>query len=47
MFLVTNGYVNSKPLLDLLPLIDAMNIDLKAMDDDFYRNTVEVLYHQF
>lgn len=35
--LVTNGYVNSKPLLDLLPLIDAMNIDLKAMDEDFYR----------
>jgi len=35
--LVTNGYVNSQPLLELLPFIDAMNIDLKAMDDDFYR----------
>jgi len=36
--LVTNGYVNSQPLLELLPYIDAMNIDLKAMDDDFYRS---------
>ncbi len=35
--LVTNGFVNPKPLKDLLPYIDAMNIDLKSMDDDFYR----------
>jgi len=35
--LVTNGYINSQPLLEILPFIDAMNIDLKAMDDDFYR----------
>ncbi len=37
--LVTNGYVNPEPLEDLLPLIGAMNIDLKAMDDQFYRST--------
>ena len=36
--LVTNGFVNPGPLADILPLIDAMNIDLKAMDDDFYRH---------
>lgn len=35
--LVTNGYVEEKPLMQILPLIDAMNIDLKAMDEDFYR----------
>jgi pyruvate formate lyase activating enzyme len=35
--MVTNGYVNRKPLAELLPLIDAMNIDLKAFDDEFYK----------
>ena len=34
--LVTNGYVNEEPLRALLPLIDAMNIDLKAFTEDFY-----------
>ncbi|TFZ41405.1 AmmeMemoRadiSam system radical SAM enzyme [Soehngenia longivitae] len=35
--LVTNGFINKEPLTHLLPLIDAMNIDLKAMSDDFYK----------
>ncbi len=35
--LVTNGYLNPEPLQALLPLIDAANIDLKSMDDRFYR----------
>jgi len=35
--LVTNGFINKEPLLNILPLIDAMNIDLKAMTDDFYK----------
>ena len=35
--LVTNGYVNEQPLRELLPLIDAMNIDLKSMRPEFYR----------
>jgi pyruvate formate lyase activating enzyme len=35
--LVTNGYINEKPLLELLPYIDAMNIDVKAFKNDFYR----------
>ena len=35
--LVTNGYVNMKPLEEMLPLIGAMNIDLKSIDEDFYR----------
>jgi len=35
--LVTNGFINEDPLLKILPLIDAMNIDVKSMDDSFYR----------
>lgn len=34
--LVTNGYVNMEPLEGMLPLIDAMNIDIKSFDEDFY-----------
>lgn len=35
--LVTNGYIMEEPLKEILPLIDAMNIDLKAFNDKFYR----------
>ena len=35
--LVTNGYINTEPLKELLPYIDAMNIDLKSMNDEFYK----------
>jgi len=35
--LVTNGEVEEEPLEELLPCIDAMNVDIKAMGDDFYR----------
>jgi len=35
--LVTNGYVNREPLEELLPLIDAMNIDLKGFTPGFYK----------
>lgn len=35
--LVTNGYVSKKPLMEILPLIDAMNIDLKGFSDYIYR----------
>lgn len=34
--LVTNGYVNLPPLEEMLPYIDAMNIDIKSFRDDFY-----------
>ncbi len=37
--LVTNGYVNEDPLRKMLPYIDAMNIDVKAFTDRFYRET--------
>ena len=52
--LVTNGYINPEPLEALLPVIDAMNIDLKSFSDDFYKkvggdlesvkNTIELSY---
>ncbi len=35
--LVTNGYVNPEPLEELLPLVDAMNIDIKAFTPEFYK----------
>ena len=35
--LVSAGYVEKEPLNELLPYLDAANIDIKAMDDDFYR----------
>jgi len=35
--LVTNGYVEEAPLRELLPFIDAMNVDIKSVKDDFYK----------
>lgn len=36
--MVTNGYINRDPLEELLPYIDAFNVDLKAFSDDFYKD---------
>ncbi len=33
---VTNGYICEEPLMELLPYIDAMNIDLKGFTEEFY-----------
>jgi pyruvate formate lyase activating enzyme len=35
--LVSAGFVEKEPIEELLPYLDAANIDIKAMDDDFYR----------
>ena len=35
--LVTNGYINEKPWRELLPIIDAANIDLKGFTDSWYK----------
>jgi len=35
--LVTNGYINTLPLEELLEWTDAFSVDLKAFDDSFYR----------
>ncbi len=34
---VTNGFINPAPLADLLPYVDALNIDIKSIRDDFYK----------
>ena len=34
---VSNGYINPEPLKEILPYIDAFNIDLKAFTPDFYK----------
>lgn len=35
--LVTNGYINERPRAILLSRIDALNIDLKSIEPEFYR----------
>lgn len=39
--MVTNGTAETAVLEELLPYIDAMNIDLKGFTDDFYTNTLK------
>ena len=36
--LVSAGFVEQEPLQELLPYLDAANIDIKAFDDAFYRS---------
>jgi pyruvate formate lyase activating enzyme len=35
--MVTNGFMEPKPLKDLLTVVDAMNIDIKSINPGFYR----------
>jgi pyruvate formate lyase activating enzyme len=35
--MVSNGFINQKPLEELIPYLDAANIDLKAFNNDFYK----------
>jgi len=35
--LVTNGFISREPLVNILPYIDAMNIDVKAFTGSFYK----------
>jgi pyruvate formate lyase activating enzyme len=35
--MVSNGYINTNPLAEILEVMDAFNIDLKAFTDDFYK----------
>jgi pyruvate formate lyase activating enzyme len=37
---VSNGYINPEPLSELLPHADAFNIDLKGMNEEFYKKEV-------
>jgi pyruvate formate lyase activating enzyme len=35
---VSNGYIQAKPLKEVLPLLKAVKIDLKSFSEDFYRD---------
>ena len=35
--LVTNGYIEREPAEFILPLVDALNIDIKGMEEKFYK----------
>lgn len=35
--LVSNGYIEAQPLQEILPLVDAINIDVKGFTDNFYK----------
>jgi pyruvate formate lyase activating enzyme len=36
--MVSNGYINLQPLKDALKVIDAANIDVKAFNEQFYKD---------
>lgn len=38
--MVTSGYFNPKPLLELLPYFDVIKVDLKGMCQEFYRDEI-------
>ena len=35
--IVSNGYINPKPLKELIPYLDAANIDIKSIEPEFYK----------
>ncbi|UCC44719.1 MAG: AmmeMemoRadiSam system radical SAM enzyme [Candidatus Zixiibacteriota bacterium] len=37
---ITGGYIEEKPLADLLSVVDAIKVDLKAIREDYYREVV-------
>ncbi len=37
--MISNGYINRKPLAELLPHLDGIKIDFKAFSESFYRDT--------
>ena len=39
--MVTNGYINRQPLSELLPFMDAFNVDIKAFSEGFYKEITQ------
>lgn len=37
---ITNGFINPEPLAELIKVVEAIKIDLKAFNQDFYTNYV-------
>jgi pyruvate formate lyase activating enzyme len=40
--IISAGYINEVPLAQLIPFLDAVNLDIKAFSDDFYRTVCGV-----
>ncbi|SYZ73100.1 conserved hypothetical protein [Candidatus Zixiibacteriota bacterium] len=38
--MITGGYIETEPLKNLLPVLDAVKVDLKAIRPDYYKNIV-------
>jgi pyruvate formate lyase activating enzyme len=38
--MVTSGFINEKPLLEIVKYFDVIKIDLKGMSEEFYKNEV-------
>lgn len=39
--MISNGYINSKPMAELVKTLDAVKIDLKAYTEKFYKDTCD------
>ena len=39
--MITAGYINEEPLRELAPYVDAANVDLKAFDEQFYKDVCD------
>lgn len=39
--IVTNGYINEKPLREIISYIDAVNISIKSMREEFYQQYID------
>lgn len=42
--LVTNGFIEAEPLKEILPFLDAFNLDIKGFNQNFYRKIVKGNY---
>jgi len=40
--MITGGFIEEKPLAELMPHLDAIKVDLKAIREDYYKNIVNV-----
>lgn len=38
--MITGGYIEEKPLAELMPQLDAIKVDLKSIREDYYRDVV-------
>ncbi|MCK4321573.1 AmmeMemoRadiSam system radical SAM enzyme [candidate division WOR-3 bacterium] len=41
LVMVTNGLISEKPLMELIEIVSAMNIDLKSMNEEYYKKVLK------